>query len=170
MAMLMRMRRSRGMASGVLLMLLGIWGGLIAFIGPYFHFAYTPAASWTYTTARLWLEILPGAAVLLGGLLLAVTAARHLALFGGLLAAAAGAWFALGTVLSPIWNHGVALGGTPTGATASLRVGEQLAFYTGLGVVVVFIASVAIGRVLSLPAEVAPAVIEPAPVESAPIG
>src|SRR5579859_3427515 len=102
MAMLMRMRRSRGMASGVLLMLLGIWGGLIAFIGPYFHFAYTPAASWTYTTARLWLEILPGAAVLLGGLLLAVTAARHWALFGGLLAAAAGAWFALGTVLSPI--------------------------------------------------------------------
>lgn len=150
------MRRSRGALSGFLLLLLGAWGGLIAFIGPYFHYAYTPATAWTYTSDRLWMEILPGAAVFLGGLLLLLTAARHLAIFGGLLAAAAGAWFTLGTLLSPIWNHNVPLGGTPAGHTVTMRIAEQLGFYTGLGVVIVFIAGFALGRLLTLPPEPAP--------------
>ena len=72
---MLQMRRSRGAASGFLLVLLGLWGALIPFIGPYFHFAYTPDSAWTYSTARLWLEILPGAAVFLGGLLLMIATA-----------------------------------------------------------------------------------------------
>jgi len=72
MAGMLRMRRSRGAASGLLLVLLGLWGALIPFVGPYFHFAYTPDTAWTYTTARLWLEILPGAAVVVGGVLLII--------------------------------------------------------------------------------------------------
>ena len=93
MAGTLQMRRSRGAASGFLLVLLGAWGALIPFIGPYFHYAYTPDAAWTYNTARLWLEILPGAAVFLGGILLMIATGRHVALFGALLAAAAGAWY-----------------------------------------------------------------------------
>ena len=83
---MLRMRRSRGVVSGFLLLLLGLWGGLIAFIGPYFHYAYTPdpGTAWTYTTARMWLEILPGAAVFLGGVLLIIAAGRHIALFGAM--------------------------------------------------------------------------------------
>jgi hypothetical protein len=42
MAGMLRVPRSRGALSGALLVLLGLWGGLIAFVGPYFHFAYTP--------------------------------------------------------------------------------------------------------------------------------
>jgi len=38
---MLRIPRSRGALSGVLLVLLGTWGGLIAFVGPYFHYAYT---------------------------------------------------------------------------------------------------------------------------------
>ena len=53
MAGMLQMRRSRGAASGFLLVLLGAWGALIPFIGPYFHYAYTPDTAWTYTTARL---------------------------------------------------------------------------------------------------------------------
>lgn len=166
----MRMRRSRGVASGFLLVLLGLWGGLIPFIGPYFNYAYTPDTAWTYTTGRLWLEILPGAAVFLAGILLIISAARHIALFGALLGAAAGAWFVLGTVLSPLWNHGLPLGGVPTGTTTTMRVLEQIGFFTGLGVVVLFIAAVALGRILSLPAEAAPAPVEPAPAETQPVG
>src|SRR5215467_9161091 len=104
---MLRMRRSRGVLSGLLLVLLGAWGGLIPFIGPYFHYAYTPDTTWTYNTARLWLEILPGAAVFLGGVLLIITANRTVGMFGALLASAAGAWFALGPVLSPLWNNNV---------------------------------------------------------------
>jgi hypothetical protein len=147
----LRMRRSRGVFSGFLLVLLGLWGGLIAFVGPYFHYAYTPATTWTYTTDRLWLEILPGAAVFLAGLLLIFTNGRHIALFAGALAAAAGAWFTLGTVFSPLWNHNVPIGGSPASATVVMKIAEQVGFFTGLGVVIVCVASFAFGRMLSLP-------------------
>ena len=144
-------RRSRGAASGILLVLLGAWGAIIPFIGPYFHYAYTPDASWTYTTARLWLEILPGAAVFLGGILLVIATGRHIALFGAILAAAGGAWFALGTVLSPLWSKGgVVLGGTPVASTTFMRIMEQIGFFTGLGVAVVFVAAAAFGRITAV--------------------
>jgi hypothetical protein len=151
MAGILQMRRSRGLASGLLLVLLGLWGAFIPFVGPYFHFAYTPDAGWTYTTARLWLEILPGAAVFLGGVLLIIAASRYLALFGAMLAAAAGAWFVLGTTLSPLWNNHVPLGGSPASATVYMRIMEQLGFFSALGVVIVFIAAMAIGRIASVP-------------------
>jgi hypothetical protein len=160
MAEMLQIRRSRGALSGSLLVLLGLWGGLIAFIGPYFHYAYTPDTAWTYTTARLWLEILPGAAVFLGGLLLIIATGRHVAAFGALLAAAGGAWFTLGTVFSPLWNNNVPLGGSPASLTVTMRIAEQIGFFTGLGIVIVAIASAAFGRIISLPAEV---VTEPAP-------
>jgi hypothetical protein len=135
----------------MLLVLLGVWGGLIPFIGPYFHYAYTPDRAWDYTTARLWLEILPGAAAFLGGALLLTAKSRMGAAFGAMLAAAAGAWFTLGTVLSPLWNHGVALGGSPAGTTVALRIAEQLGFFTGLGVVIAALAALAFGHATAWP-------------------
>ena len=125
MAGMLQMRRSRGAASGFLLVLLGLWGALIPFVGPYFHYAYTPDTAWTYTTARLWLEVLPGAAVFLGGVLLIIATGRHVALFGAILAAAAGAWFTLGTILSPLWNNHVTLGGSPVSLYQFMRIMEQ---------------------------------------------
>ncbi len=174
------MRRSRGAVSGFLLILLGLWGALIPFIGPYFHYAYTPDTAWHYTTARLWLEILPGAAVFLGGFLLLIAKTRHTALFGALLAAAAGAWFALGPTLSPLWNNHVPMGGSPASPHVYTRIMEELGFFYALGVVIVFIAAAAFGRILSVPsgirtvepvtqtvpAETVPA--ETAPAETAP--
>ena len=147
---MLQMRRSRGAFSGFLLILLGLWGALIPFVGPYFHYAYTPDKAWTYNTGRLWLELLPGAAVFLGGFLLMVARGRHTALFGALLAAAAGAWFTLGTVLSPLWNHHVPMGGSPASSTVYMRIMEQLGFFTALGVVIVFVAAVALGRIASV--------------------
>ena len=152
MAGMLQMRRSRGAFSGFLLILLGLWGALIPFIGPYFHYAYTPDTAWTYNTARLWLELLPGAAVFLGGFFLMIAKARPTALFGGLLAAASGAWFTLGTTLSPLWNNHVAIGGSPAASTVYMRIMEELGFFYALGVVIVFVAGTAIGRILSVPA------------------
>jgi hypothetical protein len=167
---MLRMRRSRGVLSGFVLFLLGAWGALIPFIGPYFHYAYTPDVAWTYTTARLWLEILPGAAVFLGGILLIMAAGRHIALFGALLAAAGGAWFVLGPVLSPLWNNDVPLGGSPASLTMTMRIAEQIGFFTGLGVVILAVAAAAFGRIISLPAEVAAVPAETVPTETQPVG
>lgn len=166
---MLRMRRSRGVLSGFVLFLLGLWGGLIPFVGPYFHYAYTPDIAWDYTSARLWLEILPGAAVFLGGILLMMAAGRHTALFGALLAAAGGAWFTLGTVLSPLWNNNVLLGGSPASLTVTMRIAEQIGFFTGLGIVIVAIASAAFGRIISLPAEVRAEPARTVPADTEPV-
>jgi len=62
MTAMMRVPRTRGAGSGLMLILLGAWGALIPFVGPYFHFAYTPDAAWTWTWGRFFLEIVPGVA------------------------------------------------------------------------------------------------------------
>jgi hypothetical protein len=146
MAGMLRVPRSRGALSGALLVLLGLWGGLIAFVGPYFHFAYTPGTAWTYTSGRLWLEILPGITTALGGLILLASRVRPVAMFGAWLAAVSGAWFAVGRVLSPAWNaHGTVALGTPIGGTLH-RALVELTYFTGLGVIIVFLAALSIGR------------------------
>ena len=141
-----RIPRTRGAFSGVLLVLLGAWGGLVAFIGPYFHYAYTPDKAWVYTTGRLWLEILPGVATVLGGLLVLGSARRHTAMFGAFLAALGGAWFVVGNLVSTLWNNGTPQAGVPAGTGLTRLAAENLGFFTGLGVLIVFFAALALGR------------------------
>ena len=146
MAGMLRVPRSRGALSGVFLVLLGAWGALIPFIGPYFHYAYTPDTGWIYTTGRLWLEILPGAATLLGGLIVLTAVTRPAALFGAWLAAMSGAWFVVGKPLSTLWTTGaVPAAGSPVGGTITRAV-EQVGFFGGLGAAIIFFAALALGR------------------------
>ncbi len=140
----LRVRRSRGALSGVLLVLLGIWGALIPFVGPYFHYAYTPDRAFDATAGRIWLEVLPGVVTLVGGLIVLMSRFRPAALFGAWIAALAGAWFAVGTVVAGHWS-GIPAAGTPVGGTTRVAL-EQIGFFTGLGVVIVFLAAMALGR------------------------
>lgn len=142
----MRIPRTRGALSGFLLIVLGAWGALIPFIGPYFKYAYTPDTTWTWTTARLWLEVVPGVAAILGGLILLMTANRASAVFGGWLASAAGAWFVVGQFVSRLWDGEWSRIGDPIGGPKR-QVVEQLGFFSGLGVVILFLAAHAAGRV-----------------------
>ena len=166
----MRIRRTHGIFGGLLVALLGIWGGIIPFVGPYFNYAYTPDTAWTYNTGRLYLEILPGAGALLGGLLIMAARSRHVALFGALLAIASGAWFALGNVLAPLWTVAGPAGGPASSGTV-MRVVEQVGFFTGLGIVIVLFAAVVAGRVTAVPGVTAvverPTIPVPASRESA---
>ena len=145
MSAMTRIPRSRGAMSGVLLILLGAWGGLIPFIGPYFHYAYTPDSSWTFTANRLWLEVLPGVATLLGGLIVTVTSSRAAAQLGSWLAGLSGAWFAIGSVIGRVWSRSQLSAGTPVGGSLT-RVLEQIGFFTGLGLVIVLLAALTFGR------------------------
>jgi hypothetical protein len=141
-----RIPRTRGAMSGLLLILLGIWGALIPFVGPYFHYAYTPDKAWTYTTGRLWLEILPGIAVALGGFIVLASARRPLAILGAFVAVLGGAWFVVGNLLSALWNHGIPEAGIPVGGNLTRLALEELGFFIGLGVIIVFFAALALGR------------------------
>ncbi|GAB2845651.1 hypothetical protein GCM10027176_56840 [Actinoallomurus bryophytorum] len=142
----LRVPRSRGALSGLLLVLLGLWGALVPIIGPYFHFGFTPDKAWDFTSGRMLLQIVPGCAVFLGGLVALASANRAFAAFGAWLAAVGGAWFAVGVPLSALWADqgdmrlGQAVGGT------TRQVVEQITLLYGLGVVAVFLAAVALGR------------------------
>jgi hypothetical protein len=140
----LRMPRSRGAASGLLLVLLGIWGALIPFVGPYFDFAFTPDQSWVWTTARGWLEVLPGAVTAIGGLLLLGSGNRATAVFGGWLAVLGGAWFVVGRALAgPL---GIGDPGMPLAVTDAKRVTLELAYFSGLGALIVFLGAFVVGR------------------------
>ena len=147
----MRIRRTHGIFGGLLVALLGIWGGIIPFVGPYFNYAYTPNTAWSYNTGRLYLEILPGAGALLGGLLMMAARSRHVALFGALLAMASGAWFALGNVFAPVYWTTANPAGVPATGSTLVRVLEQVGFFTGLGIVIVLLAAAVAGRVTAVP-------------------
>jgi hypothetical protein len=142
----LRMPRSRGAASGLLILLLGIWGGLIPFVGPAFGYSFTPDVTWHWTTGRLLLEVLPAAATVLGGLAMMGSASRISGSIGAWLAAAGGAWFVVGQWVSTLWNDGTMQAGQPTAASNTGRVAEWLGFFLALGVVIVFLAAAALGR------------------------
>jgi hypothetical protein len=144
MAGMLRVRRSRGALSGVLLVLLGIWGAAIPFIGPYFHYAYTPDRTWDMTAGRLWLEVLPGVVTLVGGIVVLISRFRPAVLFGAWLAALAGAWFTVGTLVASHW-HRIPAAGTPVGGATRVAL-EQAGFFFALGIVIVFLAAVVLGR------------------------
>jgi hypothetical protein len=130
--------------SGFLLILLGAWGALVPFVGPYFNFAFTPDQEWFWTGERGWLEVLPGAATALGGLLLLVSGNRATAMLGGWLTVLAGAWFVVGRALAgPL---GIGNVGAPVADTETKRVWLELTYFYGLGALIVFFGAVALGR------------------------
>ncbi len=141
----MRVPRSRGALGGVLITLLGIWGALIPFVGPYFNYTLGSNSTWHWTTGRLWLSVLPGVVAIVGGLLLLTSRSRPTASFGALLGVAAGAWFVVGPVVSELWNHGIDQSGAPYGARGT-RVLEQLGFHLALGAFILYFAAAALGR------------------------
>lgn len=165
---MLRVPRSRGALSGVVLVLLGLWGGLAALVGPYFHFGFAPDKAWSFTSGRVWLEILPACALLIGGLILLVSANRATAAAGAWIAALGGAWFVVGTPLSAL-RFGVGRLGAPLGGTTR-QVAEQVGLLYGLGAVALFFAAVALGRLAVVAVRDARLAEREAYAEEAPVG
>lgn len=97
-----------------------------------------------WTTARGWLEVLPGIVTVLGGFLLLTSRNRASAMLGGWLAVAAGAWFVAGRAFSNMLYIGDI--GVPAASTPAQTVAIELAFFTGLGALIIFLGAAAVGR------------------------
>lgn len=139
--------------AGLVILIAGIWGGLVPFVGHYFHFALGPDKTWTWTSGRFYLSVLPAIAAILGGLILLGSGPRLGGKIGALLALAGGAWFAIGPTVSLLWAtdaEGLAHGHKFT------RMLEALTYHTGLGVLITAFAAYALPGVLTARA-VAPA-------------
>jgi hypothetical protein len=141
----LRIARSRGAASGLTLIVLGLWGALIAFIGPAFDFAYNPDQGSAWSAARGWLEVLPGVVTVVGGLLLLRSTNRASAMLGAWLSIIAGAWFVVGRVVATTLTIGEI--GAPVAPTDAKAAWLELAYFYGLGAAIVFFGAVALGRV-----------------------
>jgi hypothetical protein len=153
MAGVTRIPRSRGGVSGVLLILLGAWGGLAPFVGPYFRFAYTPDKAWAYTSGRLWLSIVPGAAALVGGVAVTFASHRAVGIFGAVLAALGGAWFIVGSAVTTVIvvNPSISPGTPLARSVGSISVAkwqffEGLGLFTATGILILFFGALALGR------------------------
>jgi hypothetical protein len=153
MAAVARIPRRRGGVCGLLLVLLGAWGGLAPFVGPYFHFAYTPDKAWAYTTGRLYLSVIPGGVALLAGLAVLLTRSRAAGTIAGLLGALAGAWFVIGAgFVTTVLNRPSITPGTPVPhsgygiASTQWSYLELMGFFTGVGILIILVAAIAMGR------------------------
>lgn len=147
--------------AGLVILIAGIWGGLIPFVGPYFHFALGPDHTWTWSTDRLYLDVLPGAAAVLGGLMLLGAGPRRFGRLGALVALAGGIWFVVGPDVSRLWHLGGAQGAVhgPKGT----RMLELVTFHSGLGALVITLAAFALSGLRALRKGVAaPAAAAPA--------
>jgi hypothetical protein len=132
------------------LVVLGLWGALIPFVGPYFDYQIGSTDTWDWSIDRFWLSVLPGAAAVLGGLIMLYSTRRSTASFGGLLALAGGLWFVVGPSVSMLWNDGVQATGAAIGDNGT-RVLEWIGFYYGTGALITLFAAYGLGFLAALP-------------------
>jgi hypothetical protein len=145
-----RIPRRRGALTGFLLVLLGIWGALIPFVGPYFDYQIGTTETWDWSSDRFLLSVLPGVAAVLGGLIMLFSTRRSVASFGGLLALAGGLWFVVGPSMSMLWNDGIPATGAAIGDTGT-RVVEWIGFYYGTGGLITAFSAYGLGFLAALP-------------------
>ncbi len=116
--------------TGFLLLLLGAWIAIVPFVGPLFGYAIRHNTAWHWSMSNLVLDVAPGAAIFLGGLLI-MTSTSVTASLGGLLAFCGGAW----SVLGPSTYH-----------VAMMTMLRQYGYYYAAGGLAIALASYAMGR------------------------
>jgi len=127
---------------GLLLILLGAWGGIVAYAGPAFGYRMDPGPAWQWTTAHWQLHAAPGAAVVLGGLLVLFAAPRVLARLGAALAVLGGLWLILGPLFASLWLRSAE---TQLAATTLHAAARPLGYHYGTGALIVAVAAYAWG-------------------------
>src|SRR5207237_9009105 len=89
--------RTRG--SAILILLLGIWGGIVPFVGGYFGYP-SGAPTWHWSMTNAMLSVAAGAVAVFGSLLM-MSGRPSMGRLGGLLALIGGARLILGTIFLP---------------------------------------------------------------------
>ena len=155
--------------TGLLLLLAAAWGGIVAYVGPTFDFYLGDTTrAWVWNQSHWTLHAAPAVVGVAGGVLLLLGTPWALARLGAVLGLVSGAWFVVGPTVEPLWHSSA--GGTsgligPSGSTL-YRVLEAIGYHYGTGVVIVMLASFALGLLAFAPRTVAaaqPVAREPEP-------
>lgn len=98
--------------TGLLAVIAGAWGALAGYIGPYFGFRPVASSTWATNLDNGLLHLLPGAVAAAAGLMLLAMGPARRSVRGmaftlpALMLLAAGAWFVIGPVAWPVFQHG----------------------------------------------------------------
>jgi hypothetical protein len=138
---------------GLLIALLGAWGGIVAFVGPVFGYHPTTATSWQWTTTNWLLHLIPGAMALVAGLVILAwqtewgsLRSRSVLGFASLLTVVAGAWFVIGPALWPWFQSSPPYGPSTDALTSFVNVvGANL----GPGVLLAMLGGMALKTAIS---------------------
>lgn len=87
----------------VLLIALGCWVFFVPLVGPYFSFGFDTTSHWRFSDDHWLLQLLPGVAIAVAGMLM-LAPSRIVGWLAGLLAVAAGVWLVIGPSLQPLWS------------------------------------------------------------------
>ena len=142
--------------AGLLIVLVGAWGGIVAFVGPLFGYSADGSGSWTWNLSHALLHAAPGGVAVFAGLMVMLAGGRLSRAglkLGGILAALAGAWFVVGPVAWPVLEH------TRVFMTASpLRQFDYwIGYALGPGTLLAALGAFVLGRPAARPAMPAPA-------------
>lgn len=145
--------------AGVIILVLGIWGALVPFVGPTFGYGMGGAAAWAWSESHLTLHLLPGLAAIAGALLLrqGLLAVRYL---GATLAMAGGIWFVIAPTLHPLWTAGSSMGGMSMGGSKLSSALSGLGYHYGTGALIAVFAAYALGSLGASSARRTPVVSE----------
>ncbi|HET6874181.1 MAG TPA: hypothetical protein VFH70_05345 [Acidimicrobiales bacterium] len=100
--------------TGLMALLVGAWGAICVYIGPYFDFRPVASDAWSATFQAGLLHLLPGLVGAAAGLMLLVMGPARRAVPGrtlilpAALLVAAGAWFVIGPSAWPVFESGTA--------------------------------------------------------------
>ena len=141
----MKISALRGVPSGILLVLLGAWVAIVPFVGPLFDYSIGSTEAWNWQTGWLWLNVLPGAAAILAGLVMLGTFRRVSIGSAGVLAAVAGGWIVVAPQVSRVWNDGFPASGAAYGS-ADRQVLEMLGYFLLSGLLIALIGAFSAGR------------------------
>ncbi len=141
---------------GFLAALVGAWGALSVFVGPYFGYRPTSPGTWAWTTQNWLLHLLPGAVAVGAGLMiLSASPSRRRAGTGApiglaaLLLVAAGAWFVIGPALWATFESGQPFA---TGVSAWTSFLNQVGSSLGPGILLATLGGMALKAVVARPA------------------
>lgn len=140
---------------GLVVVVLGAWAAIVSYVGPLFGYPMPPGSdmpAWHWSAWHTQLHLLPGIAAIVGGLMLMGVFVRGLAMVGGVLALAAGAWLVVGNEVANLWLAGA---GFPPGENVAewMFVVTRLGYHDGTGLVIAALAALALGLLAAVPRE-----------------
>ncbi len=148
--------RSSHRTIGGLLVLAGLWGGLIPFAGPSFGFSMGSTPAWTWTESIATIHVAPGIVAAVAGAALIVGLARPIS---AALATVAGVWFVIGPSVHPLWasaptmGHSMGMGMMGMGGSPVEQALAAIGYHYGVGALIAILGSLALGMTLATRAE-----------------